>query len=70
MGRKLCLEPILPVPTPVAALRRSTCKPCSNFKTPLVSSTVALTKRVDHGRLQATSGHALCGLCQFVGHYE
>ena len=27
MGRYLCLEPILPVATPVAALWRSTCKP-------------------------------------------
>ena len=29
MGRCLCLEPILPVATPVAALWRSTCKPYS-----------------------------------------
>ena len=29
MGRCLCLEPILPVATPVAGLWRSTCKPYS-----------------------------------------
>ena len=31
MGRCLCLEPILPVATPVAALWRSTCKPYWRF---------------------------------------
>ena len=32
MGRCLCLEPILPVATPVAALWRSTCKPYKQMK--------------------------------------
>ena len=32
MGRHLCLEPILPVATPVAGLRRSTCKPYASPK--------------------------------------
>ena len=36
MGRYLCLEPILPVATPVAALWRSTCKPYwTSFESPL-----------------------------------
>ena len=40
MGRYLCLEPILPVATPVAGLWRSTCKPYVPCQLTVTASTI------------------------------